>query len=236
MFERYTEKARRVIFFARYEASQFGSPYIETEHLLLGVLREDKALTNRFLRSHGSVESIRKKIEGHTIIREKVSTSVDLPLSDECKRVLAYAAEEAERLAHPHIGTEHLLLGLLRQSESFAAMILAERGVDTKMVHEALAKEGAESGIRAGISSRVEIADRWLQIVVITEGGLTLAPSSWRDRVPAVGEEISVDRGQGRSTSYEVVKVQWKVDATTEEPFLWKALIHVREVPSGSHG
>jgi len=67
MFERYTEKARRVIFFARYEASQFGSPYIETEHLLLGLLREDKALTNRFLRSHASVESIRKQIEGHTI-------------------------------------------------------------------------------------------------------------------------------------------------------------------------
>src|SRR5215471_3676793 len=82
MFERYTEKARRVIFFARYEASQFGSPYIETEHLLLGLLREDKALTNRFLRSHASVESIRKQIEGHTTIREKVSTSVDLPLSN----------------------------------------------------------------------------------------------------------------------------------------------------------
>ncbi len=113
MFERYTEKARRVIFFARYEASQFGSPYIETEHLLLGLLREDKALTNRFLRSHASVESIRKQIRGHTTtIREKVSTSVDLPLSNECKRVLAYAAEEAERLSHRHIGTEHLLLGL----------------------------------------------------------------------------------------------------------------------------
>ena len=75
MFERYTEKARRVIFFARYEASQFGSPYIETEHLLLGLLREDKALANRFLRSHAAVESIRKQIEGHTTIREKVSTS-----------------------------------------------------------------------------------------------------------------------------------------------------------------
>ena len=63
MFERYTEKARRVIFFARYEASQFGSPYIETEHLLLGLLREDKALANRFLRSHAAIESIRKQIE-----------------------------------------------------------------------------------------------------------------------------------------------------------------------------
>ena len=86
MFERYTEKARRVIFFARYEASQFGSPYIETEHLLLGLLREDKALANRFLRSHAAVDSIRKQIEGHATIREKVSTSVDLPLSHECKR------------------------------------------------------------------------------------------------------------------------------------------------------
>ena len=83
MFERYTEKARRVIFFSRYEASQFGSPYIETEHLLLGLLREDKALTFRFLRSHASLESIRNQIEGHTTIREKVSTSVDLPLSNE---------------------------------------------------------------------------------------------------------------------------------------------------------
>src|SRR5215471_12707986 len=88
MFELYTEKARRAIFFARYEANQFASPYIETEHLLLGLLREDKALVNRFLRSQAAVESIRKQIEGHTTIREKVSTSIDLPLSHECKRVL----------------------------------------------------------------------------------------------------------------------------------------------------
>jgi ATP-dependent Clp protease ATP-binding subunit ClpC len=91
MFERYTEKARRVIFFARYEASQYGSPYIESEHLLLGILREDKSLTSRFLRSHSSVESIRKRIDSQTTVRKKTSTSVDLPLSDESKRVLAYA-------------------------------------------------------------------------------------------------------------------------------------------------
>src|SRR5881296_1639699 len=144
MFERYTEKARRVIFFARYEASQFGSPYIETEHLLLGLLREDKALTNRFLRSHASVESIRKQIEGHTTIREKVSTSVDLPLSNECKRVLAYAAEEAERLSHKHIGTEHLLLGLLREEKCFAAEILHERGLRLSTIREELARSSQE--------------------------------------------------------------------------------------------
>ncbi len=144
MFERYTEKARRVIFFARYEASQFGSPYIETEHLLLGLIREDKALANRFLRSHAAVDSIRKQIEAHTTIREKVSTSVDLPLSHECKRVLAYAAEEAERLSHKHIGTEHLLLGLLREEKCFAAEILHERGLRLSTIREELARVQSE--------------------------------------------------------------------------------------------
>jgi ATP-dependent Clp protease ATP-binding subunit ClpC len=98
MFERYTERARRVIFFARYEAVQFGSTTIESEHLLLGLIREDQNLTNRFIRNHSSIESIRNEIEGRTTFREKVSTSIDLPLSNECKRILAYAAEEAERL------------------------------------------------------------------------------------------------------------------------------------------
>ena len=82
MFERYTEKARRVIFFARYEASQFGAPAIEPEHLLLGLMREDKTLTARFFpRAQVSIESIRKEIEGRTLLREKISTSVELPLA-----------------------------------------------------------------------------------------------------------------------------------------------------------
>jgi ATP-dependent Clp protease ATP-binding subunit ClpC len=140
MFERYTEKARRVIFFARYEASQFGSPLIETEYLLLGLAREDKALTGRFFPPHGSIESIRKQIEGHTIIRESISTSVDLPLSDESKRVLAFAAEEAERFAHKHIGPEHLLLGMLREEKCFAAAILQGLGLKLGVVREQLAR------------------------------------------------------------------------------------------------
>src|SRR5438132_4088471 len=134
MFERYTEKARRVIFFARYEASQFGSPYIETEHLLLGIVREDKPLTTRFLRS--DMASIRKQIESHTTAREKASTSVDLPLSNESKRVLAYAGEEAERLAHKHIGTEHLLLGVLREARTFAAQLLNYQGLSLDTARE----------------------------------------------------------------------------------------------------
>jgi hypothetical protein len=129
MFERYTEKARRAIFFARYEASQFGSPWIESEHLLLGILREDKALAHRFLRSGASVESIRQQIEAHTVIRHKVSTSVDLPLSDECRRILACSAEEVDHFSHKFVGTTHLFLGILREPDCFAAKLLNARGV-----------------------------------------------------------------------------------------------------------
>ena len=144
MFERYTEKARRVIFFARYEASQYGSPYIETEHLLLGLMREDKALANRFLRSHGSIESIRKEIESRITIRERISTSVEVPLSQECKRILNFATEEAERLGHKHVGTEHLLLGILREEKCFGAEILQERGLRLSTLREELARSAGE--------------------------------------------------------------------------------------------
>lgn len=93
MFERYTEKARRVIFFARYEASQYGSPSIESEHLLLGVVREERAPASL-------IESIREEIESQITIRERISTSVDMPLSEECERILKYATEEADRLGN----------------------------------------------------------------------------------------------------------------------------------------
>jgi hypothetical protein len=160
MFERYTEKARRTIFFGRYEASQFGSPYIETEHLLLGLLREDKALANRFLRSHAAVESIRRQIERHTAPGEKVSTSVDLPLSHECKRVLAYGAEEAERLNHEYIGTAHLLLGLLREEKCFAAQLLREQGLTLDSVREQV--QQSEPPFAQGGSALFARLDQWL--------------------------------------------------------------------------
>lgn len=128
MFERYNEAARRVIFFSRYEAAQLGSPYIETEHLLLGLMRQEKVLLTRLLPQSWSSESIRELIEKRTVTREKVSTSADLPLSTESKRILSHAAEEAEQLGHRHIGSEHLLLGILREENCFAAQILRERG------------------------------------------------------------------------------------------------------------
>jgi len=140
MFERYTERARRVVFFARYEASQYGSPYIETEHLLLGLLREERALAKRFLNEVNAEEGIRAEIERGITQRERISTSVEVPLTSESKRVLTLAAEEAGRLGHRHIGTEHILLGLLRVEDSLAGTVLHARGARLATIREELAK------------------------------------------------------------------------------------------------
>jgi ATP-dependent Clp protease ATP-binding subunit ClpC len=140
MFERYTERARRVVFFARYEASQYGSPYIETEHLLLGLLREDRGLVVRFLGEANTEEGIRAEIEKHIARREQISFSVEVPLTSECKRVLTLAAEEADRLGQRHVGTEHILLGLLRVTDSLAGTLLHARGVNAATIREQLAK------------------------------------------------------------------------------------------------
>src|ERR1700754_3903179 len=186
MFERYTEKARRVIFFARYEASQFGAPAIEPEHLLLGLMREDKTLTARFLaRAQTSLEAIRKEIEGRAPLREKISTSVELPLAPETKRVLAFAHEESDRLQHRHIGTEHLLLGLLREERSMAAEILYDRGLRLNA--------GREEGSRqAGAGPR---AAQKKETPHLAEFSRDLTDDAANDKLdPLVGREGEIER------------------------------------------
>lgn len=139
MFERYTEKARRVIFFARYEASQYGSPKIDTEHLLLGLLREDKSL-HRWLPKTGP-ETIRQQVDDHSPKRPSTSTAVDLPLTEAAKRVLKCAEREADRLNDKHIGTEHLLLALLADTDSLAAKLLHEAGADAAALRKHFAEQ-----------------------------------------------------------------------------------------------
>src|SRR6187397_3675866 len=186
MFERYTEKARRVIFFARYEASQFGAPAIEPEHLLLGLMREDKTLTGRFFpRAQVSIESIRKEIEGRTLLREKISTSVELPLAPETKHVLAYAHEESDRLQHRHIGTEHLLLGLLREERSMAAEILYERGLRLNAVRDEIARQ---SGADNRTSQKKDTPH-------LVEFSRDLTQDASNDKLdPLIGREAEIER------------------------------------------
>src|SRR4030081_354151 len=186
MFERYTEKARRVIFFARYEASQFGAHAIEPEHLLLGLMREDKTLTGRFFpRAQLSIESIRKEIEGRTLLREKISTSVELPLAPETKRVLAFAHEESDRLQHRHIGTEHLLLGLLREKRAMAAEILYERGLRLNAVRDEIARQ---SGAAARGSQKKDTPH-------LVEFSRDLTDDAANDKLdPLIGRDDEIER------------------------------------------
>jgi lipoprotein-releasing system ATP-binding protein len=135
MFERYTEKARRVIFFARYEACEFGSSETTPEHLLLGMVREDEELIQEM--TGVSPQVIRAEIVKSVPVKEKTATSIDLPLSQECKRILDYGAEEAGRLRHRHIGTKHLFLGILREDAAFAAQVLRQNGVTLEAVRDA---------------------------------------------------------------------------------------------------
>jgi ATP-dependent Clp protease ATP-binding subunit ClpC len=164
MFERYTLWARRTLFFARYEASLLGSTSIENEHLLLGLLREKKGLTTWiFADAHVSFENIRKDIERRTVVREKVPTSVEIPFSAETKRALQCAADEADRMLHNYIGTEHLLLGLLHEGSSLAGSILHNNGFELEGLRNQIAallqtSSGAEPADHAPSAAELERA------------------------------------------------------------------------------
>jgi len=128
MFERYRQDARRAIFFSRWEAQQSGSAYIEPEHLLLSLTRDADSKANQLFALSSHTDNFRSQLKSHP--PAKTSKAVDLPLSNASKRILAYAAEEAERLASKPIGTEHLLLGLLREKSSEVPAALATVGID----------------------------------------------------------------------------------------------------------
>jgi ATP-dependent Clp protease ATP-binding subunit ClpC len=127
MFERYTHPARRVIFFARFEAGQLGAEKIGTEHLLLGLTQEHPGLLTSVVGAGATEGEIRRRLnlkaEG-----ESLTTSVDMPLTNPSKRVLAYAAEEAERLGDKQISAAHLLQELMREQGCEAERVLKEMG------------------------------------------------------------------------------------------------------------
>ncbi len=145
MFEKYSERARRALFFARYEASKLGSRVIESEHLLLGVLREgEESVTELLGRFQVRPEELRREIEGERPFVERISSTAELPLSEESKKILAYAAHEAESMGHAAVGCEHLLVGILRVEGSLGMRILHQHGLDVLAVREeveALARE-----------------------------------------------------------------------------------------------
>ena len=141
MFERYTERARRVLFFARYEISELGGDAIDTEYLLLALVRQAKGFSSDvFERADLKYDTLRDDVRARMAGRVRHSTSVEIPFSLETKRILEGAAAEADRLGHNYIGTEHLLLGLLCEPETAAGRILTAHGIKLSVVREELAR------------------------------------------------------------------------------------------------
>ena len=151
MFERYTERSRRVIFFARYEALQYGSQVIAPEHILLGLMREDKTLSARFFpfRHILTVDSIRRDIEERIVLRDRIPQSSELHLSPATKQILFYANDESRQLKNRHIGPEHLLLGIVREEKSIAAEILFGYGLRLQDVRDEMSQQSGIPGVLA---------------------------------------------------------------------------------------
>ncbi len=187
MFERFTERARRVIFFARYEASIFGSVTIETEHLLLGILREDPEILKQLLPSAPVVDEVRRRICETLPVHEKISTSVDLPVSEECKHILKHSIEEAEKLQHQHVGIGHILLGILRESECGAAKLLRDLGMDLDHARGIVARQ--EQIQPAPVKSSLPEAG----VVPDAETARRIASAVWSARLAAPESEFSFE-------------------------------------------
>ncbi|MCE1229723.1 MAG: ATP-dependent Clp protease ATP-binding subunit [Firmicutes bacterium] len=152
MFEKFTEKARRVMFFARYEASQFGSESIGSGHLLLGLLREAEKTTTDLLERMGvQTGPLRERVVAALTPRDRKvmpsSTSIDIPMEDEVKRILQHAASESSKLNSKSVGAEHLLLGMLREEQGLAGRLLKEEGADLASAKELLLESAKEDRI-----------------------------------------------------------------------------------------
>ncbi len=125
MFDKFTDRARKIIALAQKEAERFHHDYIGTEHLLLGLVKEGSGVAVTALNNLSvDVEKVRREVEKLVVVSDKAAPSGPLPFTPQAKRVLELAAEEARALGHPYIGTEHILLGLLSEQDSVAAQVL----------------------------------------------------------------------------------------------------------------
>jgi Clp amino terminal domain, pathogenicity island component/UvrB/uvrC motif len=136
MFERFTDRARRVVVLAQEEARLLNHNYIGTEHILLGLLREGQGVAARALQSLGiNLEAVRQQVEG-IIGRGQQAPSGHIPFTPRAKKVLELSLREAHQLGHDYIGTEHILLGLIREGEGIAAQVLVRLGADLNRVRQ----------------------------------------------------------------------------------------------------
>ena len=180
-----------MIFFARYEALQYGSQVIAPEHILLGLMREDKTISSRFFpfRTALTVDTIRRDVEERIVLRDRIPQSAELHLSPVTKRILFYANEESRQLKNRHIGPEHLLLGLVREERSIAAEILFGYGLRLQDVRDEMSRQSTVPHTAAAVGSDASKTPN------LTEFTRDLTNEATEGRLdPLIGREAEIER------------------------------------------
>jgi ATP-dependent Clp protease ATP-binding subunit ClpA len=184
MFEKFTERARRVVVLAQDEAVMLHHNRIGTEHLLLGLIREGEGVAARALESLGvSLEAVRQQVE-EIIGRGEQAPSGHIPFTPRAKKVLELSLREALQLGHNYIGTEHILLGLLREGEGLAAQVLVKLGADLNRVRQQVIQELA--GLPGTVESRLSAVEQRVGIAPDTADLDRQIQQARRDRGSAV--------------------------------------------------
>ena len=198
MFERFTEKAIKVIMLAQEEARRLGHNFVGTEQVLLGLIGEGTGVAAKTLKSMGvTLKDARAEVE-KIIGRGSGFVAVEIPFTPRAKRVLELSWDEARQLGHNYIGTEHLLLGLIREGEGVAARVLENLGVDLKKVRSNVVKmlgESKHQTVSSGTSSSSSTTGGKTKTPSLDEFGrdLTLAAQELR-LDPVVGREKEIER------------------------------------------
>ncbi|HLV81089.1 MAG TPA: ATP-dependent Clp protease ATP-binding subunit [Chthonomonadaceae bacterium] len=191
MWQRFTERARRVVFFAQEEAGRLGENYVSTEHLLLGLVRENDSVAARILDRMGvSLGRIRSEIE-RQVTRGDGRLGQDMQLTPRAKRVIDLAYDEARQLGNNYIGTEHLLLGLIREGEGLAGRVLAKLGVELERTRrEVMALQDNDSGMPAS-----QKAPSRSRTPTLDEFGRDLTDLARNEKLdPVVGRHTEIER------------------------------------------
>jgi ATP-dependent Clp protease ATP-binding subunit ClpC len=188
MFEKFTERGRKVIIFAKEEAEKRQNDYLGTEHLLLALLREEDGLPVAILKKMGlTVEELRMEIERNLPAGMNLLTFGDIPFTPRAKKVLELAVEEARLLGHNYIGSEHLLLGLIREDEGIAGKILRNLGANLLGARQLT--------INLSMKSYAQIRDKRSATPALDEFGRDLTMMAKENRLdPVIGREDEIER------------------------------------------
>ncbi|MBL8880971.1 MAG: NDP-hexose 4-ketoreductase, partial [Phycisphaerales bacterium] len=199
MFERFTDRARKVMALANQEAQRFNHEYIGTEHILLGLVKEGSGVGANVLKNLG-VDLRRVRLEVEKLVKSgpEMVTMGKLPQTPRAKRVIEYAIEEARNLNHNYVGTEHLLLGLLREQEGVAAQVLMNLGLKLEDVREEvlnLLGAGVESEESAAMAAPAEAKKGKSKTPALDSFGRDLTELARENKLdPVIGRKAEIER------------------------------------------